>query len=43
MALEAIFARRSVRAYTGEPVGGEAITELLEAGMAAPSIMNRRP
>jgi len=43
MALEAIFARRSIRVYTGEPVSGEAITELLEAGMAAPSGRDRKP
>jgi nitroreductase len=43
MALKAIFARRSVRAYTGEPVSREVITELLEAGMAAPSSNNRKP
>ena len=43
MALESIFARRSIRAYTGEPVSHEAITQILEAGMAAPSSMNRRP
>jgi nitroreductase len=43
MALEAIFARRSIRAYTGEPVSHEAITQILEAGMAAPSSNNRKP
>ncbi len=43
MALEAIFARRSIRAYTGEPVSREAIAQLLEAGMAAPSSNNRKP
>jgi len=43
MALEPIFARRSIRAYTGEPVSGEVIMKLLEAGMAAPSSMNRKP
>jgi nitroreductase len=43
MALEAIFARRSIRAYTGEPVSSEAVAQLLEAGMAAPSSNNRQP
>jgi nitroreductase len=43
MPLEAIFARRSIRAYTGEPVSREVITELLEAAMAAPSSNNRQP
>jgi nitroreductase len=43
MALEAIFARRSIRAYTGELVSRETITELLEAGMAAPSSKDRKP
>ena len=43
MALESIFARRSIRAYTGEPVSREAITQILEAGMAAPSSNNRKP
>jgi len=43
VAMEAIFARRSIRTYTGEPVSREVITELLEAGMAAPSSNNRKP
>lgn len=43
MCLESIFARRSIRAYTGEPVSREAITQILEAGMAAPSSNNRKP
>jgi nitroreductase len=43
MGLESIFARRSIRAYTGEPVSREAITQILEAGMAAPSSNNRKP
>lgn len=43
MTLKAILARRSIRAYTGEPVSREIITKLLEAGMAAPSSMNRTP
>ncbi|MDD4858418.1 MAG: nitroreductase family protein [Candidatus Krumholzibacteria bacterium] len=43
MAFEAIFARRSIRAYTGEPVSGEEITKLLKAAMAAPSGKNLKP
>ena len=41
--LQIIFSRRSIRAYTGEPVSEADITSLLEAGMAAPSAMNRQP
>lgn len=38
-----ILARRSVRAYTPEPVSDEHIEVLLKAAMAAPSANNRRP
>lgn len=41
--LAVIFARRSIRAYTQEPVSEDDIQGLLEAGMAAPSGSNRRP
>jgi nitroreductase len=41
--LEIIFARRSIRRYTGEPVTDGEITSLLEAGMAAPSASNKQP
>ncbi len=41
--LAAIFSRRSIRAYTDEPVGEEDLHSLLEAGMAAPSASNRKP
>ena len=41
--LEIIFARRSIRRYSGERVGEDEITSLLEAGMAAPSANNRQP
>jgi nitroreductase len=41
--LESIFARRSIRQYTDEPVTAKEIQTLLEAGMAAPSASNRRP
>jgi len=42
-ALEAIFTRRSIRRYTDQPVGSEALKTLLEAGMNAPSANNRQP
>jgi nitroreductase len=38
-----IFARRSIREYTDEPVSEADIQSLLEAGMAAPSASNRQP
>lgn len=41
--LDIIFARRSIRAYSGEPVTEAQIRSLLEAGMAAPSAWNRKP
>lgn len=41
--LDAIFARRSIRAYTQEAVSEKEINSLLEAGMAAPSASNRKP
>jgi nitroreductase len=41
--LQMIFSRRSIRAYTGEPVSQADIQSLLEAGMAAPSASNRKP
>jgi nitroreductase len=41
--LDSIFRRRSIRAYTGQPVAQEDILSLLQAGMAAPSASNRRP
>jgi nitroreductase len=41
--LEIIFARRSIRRYTGEPLTEGEIRSLLEAGMAAPSANNRQP
>lgn len=41
--LGAIFSRRSIRAYTDEPVSEADIQSLLEAGMAAPSASNRKP
>jgi len=41
--LDTIFARRSIRQYTSEPVSKEQIKKLLEAAMAAPSAGNRKP
>jgi nitroreductase len=41
--VQTIFARRSIRKYTGEPVGEEDVKTLLEAAMAAPSASNRKP
>lgn len=42
-ALDNIFARKSVRSYTSEPVSDADIETLLRAAMAAPSAMNRQP
>lgn len=41
--LHIIFARRSIRQYTDEPISEADILSLLEAGMAAPSASNRQP
>ena len=41
--LDTIFARRSIRQYTGQPVSEEQVNKLLEAAMAAPSASNRKP
>lgn len=41
--LNIIFARRSIRQYTAEPVSQADIASLLEAGMAAPSASNKKP
>lgn len=41
--IQTIFARRSIRKYTQEPVNEEQIQTLLEAAMAAPSASNRKP
>jgi nitroreductase len=43
MSLEAIFARRSIRKYASGAVKDEELRKLLEAGMAAPSSMDRKP
>lgn len=41
--LSAIHTRRSVRAFTGEPVSGADLKILLDAAMAAPSAGNAQP
>ncbi|MFQ6102414.1 MAG: nitroreductase family protein [Anaerolineae bacterium] len=41
--IQTIFARRSIRKYTAEPVDEEDVNTLLEAAMAAPSSSNRKP
>ena len=41
--VQTIFARRSIRKYTGEPVSEADIKTLLEAAMAAPSGDNSQP
>ncbi len=43
MSIELILKRRSIRKYSGEPVGGDELIKLLEAAMAAPSAKNRQP
>jgi len=42
-ALDTIFSRKSVREYTDQPVEKETLLELVKAGMAAPTAMNRQP
>jgi nitroreductase len=42
-ALTALQTRRSVRAYTAQPVSDESVNTLLAAGMAAPSAGNEQP
>jgi len=41
--LEAIFARRSVRQYTDDPVDHHVVQTILEAGRWAPSGLNNQP
>ena len=41
--IQTIFARRSIRRYTDEPVSEADIKMLMEAAMAAPSASNRKP
>jgi len=42
-ALEALMTRRSVRAYTDEPVADDQVLKILAAGMQAPSAGNQQP
>lgn len=41
--LNALFTRRSIRRYTGEPVGADQVRTILEAGRWAPSGLNNQP
>ena len=41
--MDLLFARRSVRSFTDEPVARETLEALLQAAMAAPSAHNGRP
>ena len=41
--IHTIFARRSIRSYTAEPVSEQHIKTLLETAMAAPSASNMKP
>jgi nitroreductase len=41
--IDQILARRSIRSYTDEPVSESDLKAVLEAAMAAPSGMNRKP
>jgi nitroreductase len=43
MSLDTIHARRSIRAYTADPVSDAQIETLLRAAMAAPSAGNQQP
>jgi len=40
---EALFTRRSIRKYTGEPVSEEDLDLILRAGFSAPSANNKQP
>ena len=41
--IEAIYTRRSVRRYLPKPISDEALKEIIQAGMWAPSPKNRQP
>lgn len=41
--LDAIFTRRSIRRFTGEPIAEEDMKKILRAGFSAPSAHNRQP
>jgi nitroreductase len=40
---QAIYGRRSIRQFTGAPVGEEALVELINAAVQAPSAVNEQP
>jgi nitroreductase len=42
-AFEALMTRRSVRAYTDEPISDDQVMKILAAGMQAPSARNQQP
>ncbi len=42
-AMKVILSRRSIRKYTAQPVADEVVTDLLRAGMSAPSSNNGQP
>lgn len=42
-ALETIMTRTSIRAFTDAPVSDETLEQIVRAGMAAPSAVNRQP
>jgi nitroreductase len=41
--LDVIWKRRSIREYTGRPIGEDALVEILRAAMQAPSARNLQP
>ena len=41
--MEAIYSRRAVRAYTGQPVDRTTVEALIKASTHAPSSMNEQP
>lgn len=43
MSLECIFSRRSIRDFSQQAISPEDLHQLLQAGMAAPSAMNKQP
>ena len=42
-AIENIFARKSVRTYTPQPIEKEKVDLLVKAAMAAPTAVNKQP
>ncbi|MDP4109964.1 MAG: nitroreductase family protein [Bacillota bacterium] len=41
--MEALFTRRTIRSFTGEGISRENLTDIIRAGMSAPSAHGRRP